>query len=153
MRVRRASKDEGFAEAAALLKRVGLGEKLDAYPARLSGGQQQRVAIARALVMKPKVVLFDEVTSALDPERVPEVLEVVKERSHGLHSFYHNRLGTRQDVNNCQNKCKSQDEWQQTASAGHHPTDLTLAPAFGQWNASGARKPRFGGTDSKSPFP
>jgi polar amino acid transport system ATP-binding protein len=66
-------------EAIELLKRVGLGEKLDTYPAQLSGGQQQRVAIARALAMKPKLMLFDEPTSALDPELVGEVLDVMKQ--------------------------------------------------------------------------
>ncbi len=63
----------------ALLTRVGLADKVDEYPARLSGGQQQRVAIARALAMDPKVMLFDEVTSALDPELVKEVLDVMRE--------------------------------------------------------------------------
>ena len=63
----------------ALLTRVGLGHKIDAYPAQLSGGQQQRVAIARALAMKPALILFDEPTSALDPEMIGEVLEVMKE--------------------------------------------------------------------------
>jgi polar amino acid transport system ATP-binding protein len=67
------------AEARALLERVGLAHKADAYPANLSGGQQQRVAIARALAMKPKLMLFDEPTSALDPELVGEVLAVMKE--------------------------------------------------------------------------
>lgn len=65
-------------EAIALLQRVGLSDKLDAYPAQLSGGQQQRVAIARALAMKPKLMLFDEPTSALDPELVGEVLTVMR---------------------------------------------------------------------------
>jgi polar amino acid transport system ATP-binding protein len=65
--------------AAALLRRVGLGDKLAAYPGQLSGGQQQRVAIARALAMRPKVMLFDEPTSALDPELVGEVLDVMKD--------------------------------------------------------------------------
>jgi polar amino acid transport system ATP-binding protein len=65
-------------EAIALLERVGLGDKLDAYPDQLSGGQQQRVAIARALAMKPKLMLFDEPTSALDPELVGEVLDVMR---------------------------------------------------------------------------
>jgi polar amino acid transport system ATP-binding protein len=60
------------------LRRVGLEQKADAYPGRLSGGQQQRVAIARALAMKPRMMLFDEVTSALDPELVKEVLEVMR---------------------------------------------------------------------------
>ena len=65
-----------------LLARVGLTEKLDAYPAELSGGQQQRVAIARALAMNPKILLFDEPTSALDPELVGEVLKVIKDIAH-----------------------------------------------------------------------
>ncbi|MBM7551845.1 ectoine/hydroxyectoine ABC transporter ATP-binding protein EhuA [Thalassobacillus pellis] len=65
--------------AVEMLEKVGLGNKLDAYPAQLSGGQQQRVAIARSVVMRPKVMLFDEVTSALDPETVGEVLEVIRD--------------------------------------------------------------------------
>ena len=65
--------------AMALLQRVGLEEKANAYPSQLSGGQKQRIAIVRALAMKPKVMLFDEPTSALDPEMVGEVLEVMKE--------------------------------------------------------------------------
>ena len=65
--------------ATALLKRVDLEDKADAYPAQLSGGQKQRIAIVRALAMKPKVMLFDEPTSALDPEMVGEVLEVMRE--------------------------------------------------------------------------
>jgi polar amino acid transport system ATP-binding protein len=70
---------EARTKAAALLNRVGLADKLEEYPARLSGGQQQRVAIARALAMDPKLMLFDEVTSALDPELVKEVLDVMRE--------------------------------------------------------------------------
>ncbi len=73
------SKAEAREKAAALLERVGLGDKLSQYPERLSGGQQQRVAIARALAMEPHVMLFDEVTSALDPELVKEVLDVIRE--------------------------------------------------------------------------
>jgi polar amino acid transport system ATP-binding protein len=64
--------------ALALLERVGLADKVDAYPAQLSGGQQQRVAIARALAMRPEAILFDEPTSALDPETVGEVLQVMR---------------------------------------------------------------------------
>ena len=72
------SKDASRERAARELERVGLADKLDAHPSQLSGGQQQRVAIARALAMRPKVMLFDEVTSALDPELVGEVLEVMR---------------------------------------------------------------------------
>ena len=73
------SRQEARAKGAALLERVGLADKLDQYPERLSGGQQQRVAIARALAMDPHLMLFDEVTSALDPELVKEVLDVMRE--------------------------------------------------------------------------
>jgi len=73
------SKDEAHERAMEMLRKVGLEDKLDVYPSKLSGGQKQRVAIARALVMRPKVMVFDEVTSALDPELVGEVLEVIKE--------------------------------------------------------------------------
>ncbi|HVO55509.1 MAG TPA: amino acid ABC transporter ATP-binding protein [Solirubrobacterales bacterium] len=73
------SKREAEASATALLERVGLGDRMTQYPERLSGGQQQRVAIARALAMEPHVMLFDEVTSALDPELVKEVLDTMRE--------------------------------------------------------------------------
>ena len=72
-------KEEARAKSRALLERVGLSDKVSEYPERLSGGQQQRVAIARALAMDPHVMLFDEVTSALDPELVKEVLDVMRE--------------------------------------------------------------------------
>ncbi|MEI3362428.1 MAG: amino acid ABC transporter ATP-binding protein [Oscillospiraceae bacterium] len=71
--------EEADETAAVLLKRVGLLDKADAYPAQISGGQKQRIAIVRALAMRPKVMLFDEPTSALDPEMVGEVLDVMKE--------------------------------------------------------------------------
>ena len=76
------SRPEAEAQAAELLTRVGLADKLKSYPARLSGGQQQRVAIARALAMQPKLMLFDEVTSALDPELIGEVLQVIRSLAH-----------------------------------------------------------------------
>jgi polar amino acid transport system ATP-binding protein len=72
------SRAEAEARASGLLEMVGLADKKHHYPAQLSGGQQQRVAIARALAMRPKVMLFDEVTSALDPELVGEVLNVIR---------------------------------------------------------------------------
>ena len=77
--LKKMTKVEARAKALQLLKRVGMEEKVDAYPSQLSGGQKQRVAIARALAMSPDVMLFDEPTSALDPEMVGEVLEVMKE--------------------------------------------------------------------------
>lgn len=78
IRVRGIAKDQAMEKARTLLAKIGLSEKADAYPSQLSGGQQQRVAIARALAMEPTVMLFDEVTSALDPELVDEVLGVMK---------------------------------------------------------------------------
>ncbi|WAJ37971.1 amino acid ABC transporter ATP-binding protein [Pseudomonas sp. GOM7] len=77
--VKKTPRAEAEKIARQMLERVGLAEKFDAYPERLSGGQQQRVAIARALAMSPKVLLCDEITSALDPELVNEVLAVVKQ--------------------------------------------------------------------------
>jgi len=79
VRVLGRKRDEAGAKAQALLTRVGLADKMEEYPERLSGGQQQRVAIARALAMDPHVMLFDEVTSALDPELIKEVLDVMRE--------------------------------------------------------------------------
>lgn len=77
--VQRVAVGEARERAEQLLHKVGLADKRDQYPTQLSGGQQQRVAIARALAMKPKVMLFDEPTSALDPEKVNEVLDVMKD--------------------------------------------------------------------------
>ena len=76
-------REEAEARALELLKRFGLADKRDAYPDRLSGGQQQRVAIVRALAMRPDLMLLDEVTSALDPELVGEVLNVIRELAEG----------------------------------------------------------------------
>jgi polar amino acid transport system ATP-binding protein len=78
IRVKKVRKGEAVKTGKELLRKVGLEDKFDAYPAQLSGGQQQRVAIARALAMHPKLMLFDEPTSALDPELVGEVLDVMK---------------------------------------------------------------------------
>jgi polar amino acid transport system ATP-binding protein len=82
IRVRKIAKRDAVAQGRSLLQQVGLGDKIDNYPAQLSGGQQQRVAIARALAMRPKLMLFDEPTSALDPELVGEVLDVMKGLAH-----------------------------------------------------------------------
>ena len=79
MKVKGLGEDEADTQARELLNKVGLGDKLDHRPSELSGGQKQRVAIARSLAMEPKVMLFDEVTSALDPELVGEVLAVLRE--------------------------------------------------------------------------
>jgi polar amino acid transport system ATP-binding protein len=79
----RASRREAEADATELLARFGLADRRDDYPDRLSGGQQQRVAIVRALAMRPEVMLLDEVTSALDPELVAEVLNVIRELAAG----------------------------------------------------------------------
>ncbi len=73
------NKEEAIEKAKQLLARVGLADKVDAFPKKLSGGQKQRVAIARALMMNPEIMLFDEPTSALDPEMVVEVLDVMKQ--------------------------------------------------------------------------
>lgn len=78
-RVRKRSDEEADETTRVLLEKVGIAEKIDAYPGQLSGGQQQRVAIARALAMNPRVMLFDEATSALDPEMIGEVLAVMRD--------------------------------------------------------------------------
>lgn len=78
-KLKKMTKSQAQDKAIELLERVGLGDKVDAYPSQLSGGQKQRVAIARALAMNPDIMLFDEPTSALDPEMVGEVLEVMQE--------------------------------------------------------------------------
>ena len=85
IRVKKVPKGQAIGEGKDLLRRVGLADKLDSYPAQLSGGQQQRVAIARALAMQPKLMLFDEPTSALDPELVGEVLDVMRQLAFEFH--------------------------------------------------------------------
>ena len=82
IKIKKRPRDEVEAEATAILTRVGLGDKLRAFPDELSGGQQQRVAIARALALRPKILLLDEVTSALDPELVNEVLDAIRGLAH-----------------------------------------------------------------------
>ncbi|WP_373459283.1 amino acid ABC transporter ATP-binding protein [Paenibacillus polymyxa] len=82
MKVLGISKEEAIQTAITYLKRVGIEEKAQSYPAQLSGGQQQRVAIARGLAMNPKIMLFDEPTSALDPETIGEVLDVMRSLAH-----------------------------------------------------------------------
>ncbi|MFK8251834.1 amino acid ABC transporter ATP-binding protein [Ancylobacter sp. sgz301288] len=82
VKVQKRSRAEAAEIGRHLLTRVGLGDRLDAWPAQLSGGQQQRVAIARALALNPDILLFDEPTSALDPELVGEVLAVIQELAH-----------------------------------------------------------------------
>ncbi|MGX4668238.1 ectoine/hydroxyectoine ABC transporter ATP-binding protein EhuA [Cerasibacillus sp. JNUCC 74] len=77
--VKKEAKGEAKKRSLEMLERVGLGDKVNNYPSQLSGGQRQRVAMARALVMRPKIILFDEVTSALDPELVGEVLSVIRD--------------------------------------------------------------------------
>ncbi|WP_455136161.1 amino acid ABC transporter ATP-binding protein [Thermophilibacter sp.] len=81
-KILRQGREDAEKNAEALLERVGMAEKRDAYPSQLSGGQQQRVAIARALAVNPDVLLFDEPTSALDPEMVGEVLDVIRDLAH-----------------------------------------------------------------------
>lgn len=79
IKVQKKRKDEAYARARALLAKMGLSDKEDAYPYQLSGGQQQRVSIARALALDPKILFFDEPTSALDPELTGEILKVIKD--------------------------------------------------------------------------
>jgi len=83
LHVRRLPLYEVHKKALQIMERVGLGDKVNVYPSQLSGGQQQRVAIARALAMEPRIMLFDEPTSSLDPELAGEVLAVIKQLANG----------------------------------------------------------------------
>ena len=82
MRIKGKSKEEAEEKAIGFLKRMGLEDKANAYPAQLSGGQKQRIAIVRSLMMEPELMLFDEPTSALDPEMIGEVLDVIKQLAY-----------------------------------------------------------------------
>ena len=87
LKVQKRKKDEVYAQARSLLKKMGLADKENAYPFQLSGGQQQRVSIARALCMNPKILFFDEPTSALDPELVGEVLDTIKKAANEVYTM------------------------------------------------------------------
>lgn len=82
MKINGKSREEAEEKALGFLKRMGLEDKVNAYPAQLSGGQKQRIAIVRSLMMEPEVMLFDEPTSALDPEMIGEVLDVIKQLAY-----------------------------------------------------------------------
>ncbi len=102
IRVQKRDKEEVYEECRELLKRMGLGDRENAYPCQLSGGQQQRVSIARALAMNPKVLFFDEPTSALDPELTGEILKVIKELAaeHMTMVIVTHEIGFARDVSN-----------------------------------------------------
>ena len=94
LKVQGRSKEEALEKAMVLLNRVGLGDKANAFPAELSGGQKQRVAIVRSLIMNPDIMLLDEITAALDPEMVHEVLNVVLDLAKGTAGLSENAGGT-----------------------------------------------------------
>ena len=93
-KVQKRDKEEALEKAMVLLNRVGLGDKANAFPAELSGGQKQRVAIVRSLIMNPDIMLLDEITAALDPEMVHEVLNVVLDLAKGTAGLSENAGGT-----------------------------------------------------------
>lgn len=102
MLIGKRSKDEVYAEARELLRKMGLSDKENAYPCELSGGQQQRVSIARALAMHPKILFFDEPTSALDPELTGEILQVIRElaKEHMTMVIVTHEMSFARDVSN-----------------------------------------------------
>lgn len=124
-------KDQAKEEAMALLRRVGLGDKADEYPRKLSGGQKQRLAIVRAMAMKPEVMLFDEPTSALGPEMVKEVLNVIREltRSGMTILIVTHEMGFAREISDrvlfiCDGVIKEEGTSEQIFTCPHEPSTI-----------------------------